>query len=320
MHLSPPLEPMLARSVSALPTGGRRAVFEQKADGYRVVVFARPAPYLQSRRGAELSGAFPEIAQAAAELGVEAVLDAELVVSSAGRLDFGALQQRARRRGVTAERAALQQPGHLIVFDLLEVEGTVLLQEPLQRRRAALKELFAARFLSAPWALCPQTTDAEVARTWLDPAWGSVGIEGVMVKDPASRYRPGVRGWDKLRAHTTTEAVIGAVTGPSRSPTSLLLGRFDTAGHLHMVGTTTPLTRAAAIELGSVLQAAGPEHPWHGRRFSGGWSATEPLAFQPVAPEFVAEIAADTAVDAGRYRHPVRYLRLRGDMAADDVE
>lgn len=320
MHLSPPLEPMLARSVSALPTGGRRAVFEQKADGYRVIVFARPAPYLQSRRGSELTGAFPEIARAAAALGVEAVLDAELVVSSAGRLDFAALQQRARLRGVTAARAAVQQPGHLIVFDLLEVEGIVLLQEPLHRRRAALEELLAARRLTAPWALCPQTTDAEVARTWLDPAWGTVGIEGVMIKDPASRYRPGVRGWAKVRARTTTEAVIGAVTGTPRSPTSLLLGRFDTAGGLRMVGRTTPLHRGAAAELGSVLRPAGPEHPWNGRRFFGGWNATEPLAFQAVVPELVAEVVADTAVDAGRHRHPVRYLRLRGDMAADDVE
>ncbi|MFE9250933.1 ATP-dependent DNA ligase [Streptomyces sp. NPDC007088] len=321
MHLSPPLEPMLARSVSALPAIGRPAVFEPKTDGYRVIVFAGPVPYLQSRRGAPLSGAFPEIARAAAGLGVEAVLDAELVVSSgAGHLDFAALQQRARRRGAGAARAAVEQPAHLVVFDLLEVEGAVLLQASLHRRRDALEELFAVRGLSAPWALCPQTTDGEAARAWLDPAWGAAGVEGVMIKDPASRYRPGARGWDKLRAHATAEAVIGAVTGTSRSPTSLLLGQFDGAGRLRMIGRTTALHRAAAAALGGVLRPAGPEHPWHGRRFSGGWNTAEPLAFQPVVPEFVAEFVADTAVDAGRFRHPVRYLRLRDDMDADDIQ
>ncbi|MCX4681328.1 ATP-dependent DNA ligase [Streptomyces sp. NBC_01433] len=319
MRLSPPLEPMLARSVSALPTGGRQAVFEQKTDGFRVVVFARPMPFLQSRRGAALAGAFPELARAAAGLGVEAVLDAELVVSGDGRLDFAALQQRSRRRGASAERAAAQQPAHLVVFDLLEIEGAVLLQEPLHRRRAALEELFAIHRLSAPWTLCPQTTDAEVARTWLDSAWGAVGVEGIMIKDPASRYRPGVRGWDKLRARTTTEAVIGAVTGTLRFPTSLLLGRFDAGGRLRMIGRTSPLHRAASSELGGVLRPAGRNHPWHGRRFSAGWHTSDPLVFQPVVPEFVAEIVADTAVDAGRYRHPVRYLRLRDDMTAQDI-
>lgn len=247
-------------------------------------------------------------------------MDAELVVgSSAGRLDFAASQQRARRRGTGAERAAVEQPAHLVVFDLLEVEGAVLLSEPLHRRRAALEELFAARRLSPPWALCPQTTDWEAARAWLDPAWGAVGVEGVVIKDPASRYRPGARGWDKLRARTTAEAVIGAVTGTPRSPTSLLLGRFDNAGRLRMVGRTTPLHRSAAAELGGVLRPAGPEHPWYGRQFSGGWNSAEPLVFQPVVPEFVAELVADTAVDAGRYRHPVRYLRLRDDMAVGDI-
>lgn len=156
MHLSPPVEPMLARSVTVLPRAGSRpALFEQKADGYRTLVFARPAPYIQSRRGADLGPAFPEIARAAVALNVEAVLDGELVVWTGRGLDFPALQGRARRWGATAEQAARQQTAHVIVFDVLEVSGTDLLDEPLHRRRAVLEELFAAHRLSAPWALCP---------------------------------------------------------------------------------------------------------------------------------------------------------------------
>ncbi|MEU6406213.1 hypothetical protein [Streptomyces sp. NPDC046985] len=186
---------MLARSVTALPApGGRRLLFEQKTDDYRAIVFAGPAPYLQSRRGADLAPTFPELARAAAALGIEAVLDAELVVHNDGRLDFAALKQRARRRGAAAERAALARPAHLVVFALLELDGDVLVREPLRRRRVALEDLFAARRLSAPWALCPQTKDRNTALAWRDPAWGAAGIEGVMIKDPHSPYRPGVRG------------------------------------------------------------------------------------------------------------------------------
>lgn len=319
MQLSPPVEPMLARSVTTLPPPSRKAVFDQKFDGYRVIVFAGPVPYLQSRGGAELTGAFPEVARAAAALGIEAVVDAELVVESAGRLDFTALQQRARYRGAAAERAAELQPAHLVVFDLLEMADTVLMQEPLRRRRAALQELFATRRLSAPWALCPQTDDRDAALAWLDPVWGAVGIEGIVIKSSDSRYVPGARGWSKLRSRTTTEAIIGAITGTTRAPTSLLLARLDTAGNLKLVARSTRLSRAAAAELGAALRPAGPEHPWHGRRFSAGWGTTAPLVFQPVVPEHVAEVSADTAVDLGRYRHPVRYLRLRGDMAPGDV-
>ncbi|MFD9720367.1 hypothetical protein [Streptomyces sp. NPDC059076] len=169
---------MLARSVNALPREGPadRSVFEQKVDGYRVVVFARPgAGVVQSRRAADLSGAFPEIARAAAGLGTEVVLDAELVVFDQQRLDFPALQQRARRRGASAELAARDQPAHLVVFDVLELSGTVLLDRPLHERRAVLEDLFVTRELGAPWALCPQTADREVARGWLDPAWARWG-------------------------------------------------------------------------------------------------------------------------------------------------
>lgn len=319
MQLSPPVEPMLARSVTALPRAkGSRALFEQKVDGYRTVVFAQPEPYLQSRRGAALGPAFPELARAAAALGIEAVLDAELVVWGSDGLDFSALQGRARRRGATAEHAARQQPAHLIVFDVLEMDGTILLNEPLKRRRAVLEDLFVGRRLSAPWALCPQTTDQDTALTWLDPAWGAAGVEGVMIKEPEGRYRPGERAWQKVRTRTTAEGIIGAVTGTAHAPKSLLLGRFD-AGRLRLVARSTPLSRPAAAELGAALRPAGPEHPWHGRRFSAGWGTPEPLVFQPVVPELVAEIDTDTAVDHGTYRHPVRYLRLRDDMAAQDV-
>jgi ATP-dependent DNA ligase len=320
VHLSPPVEPMLARSVTALPRAGSRPpLFEQKADGYRTLVFARPTPYIQSRRGADLGPAFPEVVRAAAALGVEAVLDAELVVWSEHGLDFSALQRRARRRGATAEHAARQEPAHLIVFDLLEVAGTVLLDEPLHRRRAALEDLFTSRRLAAPWALCPQTSDRETALSWLDPAWGTAGVEGVMIKDPGSRYRPGERGWQKLRTRTTAEGIIGAVTGTVHAPKSLLFGRLDPAGRLQLIARSTPLSRPASAELGVALRPAGQEHPWYGRRFSAGWGASEPLIFQTVVPDLVAEIDVDTAVDLGTYRHPVRFLRIRDDMTSGEV-
>ncbi|MFD8882110.1 ATP-dependent DNA ligase [Streptomyces erythrochromogenes] len=320
MHLSPPVEPMLARSVTALPSSGARPVlFEQKADGFRALVFTGPKAYLQSRRGADLGPAFPEITRAAAALGVEAVVDAELVVWHNGRLDFTALQHRARLRGARAEHAAREQPAHLITFDLLEVSGTVLMDQPLHQRRSALENLFASLGLAAPWALCPQTADAATARTWLDPEWGAAGVEGLMIKESGSRYRPGERGWLKLRTRMSAEGIIGAVTGSVHAPRGLLLGRLDAAGRLRLVARSTPLSRTATAELGAVLRPAGAEHPWWGREFSAGWGTKELLTFQPVVPDLVAEVDTDTALDLGRHRHPVRYLRLRDDMAAGDV-
>jgi len=38
-----------------------------------------------------------------------------------------------------------------------------------------------------------------------------------------------------------------------------------------------------------------------------------------VRPDLVAEFQADTAIDEGRYCHPVRFLRLRDDLAVQQV-
>ncbi|MEW2513855.1 hypothetical protein [Streptomyces sp. NPDC046870] len=158
----------------ALPGG---LAFEQKPDGYRAVLFAGPGrAYLQSRYGADLSSAFPEITAAGRALHAPVVLDGELVVAKEGRLDFGRLQARVRRRGAGARQAARTAPAYLIVFDVLDTADGPLMEEPYRARRALLEELFAEGVLVAPFVLCPATTDRATAEDWLDPVWGAAGI------------------------------------------------------------------------------------------------------------------------------------------------
>ncbi|MEV8597624.1 ATP-dependent DNA ligase [Streptomyces sp. NPDC052012] len=323
MVLTPPLQPMLAEAWRTLPPEGALPgglAMEQKADGFRAIVFAQPDRVLvQSRRGADLTPAFPDIAAAAARLPETLVLDGELVVPAHGRLDFGELQRRTRRRGRSAVQASDERPAYLIVFDVLEEGGTELLGRPYQDRRAVLQDLFARGVLAAPFTLCPSTTDRAVAQDWLDPSWGAAGIEGVVLKGLAQPYMPGTRAWIKVRAHVTSEAMVGGITGSLAAPQTLLLARYNAGGDLRLVARTTPLSTASRRDLAHRLTAAGPEHPWHGRRFSAGWGAAGELDYHPVQPELVAEFLADTAVDAGRFRHPVRFLRLRDDLAPDQV-
>ncbi|AYN43303.1 hypothetical protein D9753_35525 [Streptomyces dangxiongensis] len=89
-------------------------------------------------------------------------------------------------------------------------------------------------------SLCPATTDRAAAGDWLHPAWGAAGVEGVIVKGRAQAYRPGRRGWIKVRARTTAEGLIVAVTGTVQEPNTLLLGRYDTAARLRLVARTAP--------------------------------------------------------------------------------
>jgi hypothetical protein len=38
-----------------------------------------------------------------------------------------------------------------------------------------------------------------------------------------------------------------------------------------------------------------------------------------VQPELVVEVSADAALQAGVFRHPLRYVRLRPDLRPEDV-
>ncbi|MDJ0346697.1 hypothetical protein QMK19_34540 [Streptomyces sp. H10-C2] len=100
----------------------------------------------------------------------------------------------------------------------------------------------------------------------------------------------------------------------------MLLGRLDATGRLRYVGRSTPLGVRARQDLAEQLVAASPQHPWAGATFSAAWGAKSALATTLVRPQTVAEFAGDTAVDAGRWRHLVRFLRVRADMSPDDVQ
>lgn len=80
-------------------------------------------------------------------------------------------------------------------------------------------------------------------------------MEGVIFKRLADPYRPGMRGWLKYKPRETTEAVVGAITGPMAAPRTLLLGRYDTGGQLQFVGRTTTLARNAGHSVAPLLPA-----------------------------------------------------------------
>ncbi|MEU9446163.1 ATP-dependent DNA ligase [Streptomyces sp. NPDC048304] len=265
------------------------------------------------------TASFPEIVAGAAQLPDEIALDGELVVwDAAGRLSFDRLQNRLARRGAGAARAAEEWPAHFVAFDLLRLSGTDTTRWPYRRRRATLESVFAARRLSAPWALCPSTTDPGVVREGL--TWASVGMEGVVFKRLDDAYRPLARGWQKYKVRETSEAIVGAIAGPLAAPRTLLVGRYDTEGRLQYVGRTTPLAQVAGAAAAGLLAPARCGHPWTGWSFSAGWGSRETLNVMLVEPELVVEVGIDVARDAsGRWRHPARLHRARPDLQPADI-
>ncbi|MCX4618003.1 ATP-dependent DNA ligase [Streptomyces albogriseolus] len=311
-------EPMLAAAApdARLPAGWAAEV---KWDGWRALLsWDAGHLVLRSRQGTQLTEAFPEVRAGAVQLPDGTALDGELVVwDESGRLAFERLQGRIQRRGAGA-RLAAERPAHFVAFDLLRLEGVDVTGLPYVERRAALEGLFAERGLTAPWALCPSTTDQATVDEWLT-SWTAVGVEGVVFKRLQESYAPGVRAWKKHKARHTEDAIVGAYTGPVVVPRTLLLGRYDAGGRLRFVGRTTTLPQSASRALADLLTPA-TVHPWAGWSFSAGWGSRETLHVSLVDPLLVVEVGVDVARDSGgRWRHPARWHRARPDVAPGEV-
>ncbi|PZF97264.1 ATP-dependent DNA ligase [Micromonospora deserti] len=318
---------MLAAPVDVVPEGPD-LVHEPKWDGWRALAFRETGGvYLQSRAGRNLTTYFPDITRAIrAAIPPGVVLDGELIIWEHGRTNFAQLQRR-----VTAGRALLrlahERPAHYVLFDLLaDAGGRVILDLPLSQRRARLERLLAD--VPAQLTLTPQTADMRQVSDWLLHWTVATGIEGVVSKRLDGRYEPGRRGWAKFRTRIVTDAIVAGVTGSITNPQTLLLGRFDGHGRLRYTGRSHPLTARQAGELAALLapprlpRRGGVAHPWPQplpASWSGQLDRPEPLPYVQVEPSVVTEIDTDVAFEHHRWRHRVRYARVRPDMSVHDV-
>jgi len=320
--LAGPVAVELAKPVREIPAAGALpggCRYEPKWDGYRlVVVRSASSTRLWSKQGRDLTDRFPDVAAAAlAQVPADTVLDGEVVIWNGSRLDFGLLQRRMISAPGRIGALVAEHPASYVAFDLLAAGGTDLRGQRLTRRRAELEEL--AGHWAPPMQLSPSTADLDEARQWFAD-FRPAGVEGLVAKGAATRYAPGRREWLKVKSWETTEVVAGGVIGPIERPSQLVAGRYRD-GELVVVGRTSPLSPRQSAELAAVLRPAGAAHPWPDRIGTGafgGGKLSVPLT--RVEPTVVVEVSADAALQAGVFRHPLRYVRVRADLRPDDVQ
>lgn len=116
----------------------------------------------------------------------------------------------------------------------------------------------------------------------------------------------------KVKIRETTEVIIGAVTESLERPDTIVVGRPGRRG-AHDRRQETPLSTSPARLLAAVLTPAGADHPWTDEVSSSrSGSSRAKLVLTKVEPVTVAEVLADTAQQAGAFRHPVRFVRHVG--------
>jgi bifunctional non-homologous end joining protein LigD len=192
MSKVPDLTPMLAEC--GLPTESLdRWAAEPKLDGWRVTVsVADGRVAVRTPPGYDITDSVPGI-EALAAGGHGLLLDGELVAGAGWPSD---VYTPAPRLAGRSRRPAT--PVSFWAFDLLWLDGELLVDRPYLERRTALEELPIARLCGVvPRFFGPDTEDLLAACAELD-------VEVVVFKQLTSRYHPGERRpcWRTVRVST----------------------------------------------------------------------------------------------------------------------
>jgi len=321
------LKPMLATSttVGLARDAARHAVaageapwVEFKWDGIRAVgVWDGARLRLFARSGNEVTARYPELTAIDAGLTASAaVVDGELVALDArGRPSFTRLQNRmnlTKPREIAAE--AEQTPVRYYLFDVLSLDGDDVATRPLTDRRDILDHLAADAIpaVSVP----PVFDDVDAALS----ASREYGLEGIVVKNPASPYRRGIRteDWLKLKITHTQEVVIGGIRpgqGNRRGGIgSLLVGVPGPDGLQYAGRVGSGFSDATLARLDATLTPLRvDENPFVGVPAA---DASDALWLRP---EVVAEVEFAEFTPGGILRH-ARWRGFRPDKSPDEVE
>ena len=288
-------EPQLATLAKA-PPAGDAWLHEIKYDGYRMgCAIAGDGVRLTSRNGLDYTSALPELVAEAKALPVRsALLDGEVVVLlEDGRASFQALQQ------AMADRKARARLVYL-VFDLLEVNGESLLEQPLEARKDRLRQLIggsATRLRYSDHVIGHGDAFFEQAT--------KLGVEGIVSKRRDGVYQPGRRsGWLKIKCLREQPFVVGGYTdqeGMVGGLGALLVGHYE-QGRLTFAGRvgtgfTQKISSGLLERLRPLARRTSPFDPPP----AGALARTAHF----VEPALVCRVAFAEWTDDDKIRHPV---------------
>jgi bifunctional non-homologous end joining protein LigD len=301
-------EPMLATLEQDLPRGDGW-LYEVKFDGYRALGYVRGGEAtLRSRTNKDLTARFEEVAKALerAAKTPDCVVDGEVcALDEEGRPSFSAMQ-----------KGEAGTPIVYYVFDVLEVDGEPVLDEPLSERRRRLESLLDGRVRTV------RVSEAfEDGRALLEAAKAQ-GLEGVLAKRAESRYHEGrrTRDWLKIKTHGRQEFLVAGYTkGQGRRAQGfgalvLAVREGDELVYVGNVGTgfSDKVIRELVARLEPLRRSTTPfpEVPKMPkvRRGDVVW----------VEPELVVEVEFAQWTHEGRLRAPA-FVGVREDKAAEEV-
>ncbi|MFI2708423.1 DNA ligase, partial [Nocardioides sp. CER28] len=315
------MRPMLASPGDHVPVGGAWT-HEVKWDGVRILADVTTAStgghrvVLTTRNENVATTGWPDVTAVGPDR--DLLVDGEIIgLNAEGLPDFRVLGERIHVRGAAAARLATRVPATYMVFDLLRLDGRMLLDRPLEERRALMETVSAAGDLGG-WQLPASYDDGRM----LFEATRQQGLEGVVSKRLDSIYRPGERtnAWRKFAHRFRGSYVVGGwrpQTGTTDRLASVLVGEVTAGGLLFRgkVGSGIGPRESAPLKALLTARASSPFVDEVPRVDAVGTHWVEPL----VVVDVDTHGRPPTAGRDGRLRQP-SYQGVRTDLSPTDLE
>lgn len=192
-------EPMLASN--GKPHDDDALGWEPKLDGWHAMLHVDEFGIrVFSRPGRDITSSVPELAPIAAQVAPGTVLDGELVAGSGGAWSF------YRLGPLLATTPALRRSTiAFAAFDILAVSGESVMDRSYEDRRLLLENLGLA---GSAWCTVPSWRGISVQE--MLAVCERHGVEGLVGKKLRSRYVPGQRRPDWVKAKTSEWRAVHA--------------------------------------------------------------------------------------------------------------
>ena len=297
---------------------------EIKYDGMRVIIQKKDSRiWIFTRRLEDVTNQFPDIINLCKKsISVDSyIIEGETLAMKDGKpLPFQKLSQRIQRK-YNIEEMAKKVPVQVNLFDIVYLNGKMLIGKPLRKRRSILEGI--VKPIEGKFQLSEQliTKDFKKAKLFYDKAL-RMGEEGLMVKNLDGVYQPGKRIGFWLKVKPTMEnldlVIIGAEYGSGKRVGwfgSFVLGcrvddKFKECG---MLGTGIKEKGESEITFRKLTDMLKP------------FVESEKGKSVKIKAKIVVEVAYEEIQKSPTYssgwalRFP-RFVRLRNDKRPEDVD
>ena len=294
------VKPMLCTLIKE-PFDDPDFLYEVKLDGYRIVGFVQKNKVvLRSRSGLDYSEKYPEVVKGLSELGLETIVDGEVVaLDEDGRPDFDALQKSDR-----------DNPLVYYLFDIIWCNGFKLTDLKLTERKEILSK-------AIPFNETIRYSDDFEQGIQLFDLIKQQEMEGIVAKRKDSPYQQGKRGkdWLKLPTEKRQEFVIGGWTESDNSSpfAALVFGYYEDGKLMYQGHAGGGFKGNQKKKIKERLEKIEIEKS----PFANKVETDRKVHF--VKPELVANIKFATYTSSGMIRKPAIFLGLRDDKKPKQV-